>query len=135
MSETYATPGVAERVAAPIDVNVKNWADPVKPPYVKRTTFKTYTIDPNGVDGPKNVQICDYEPTRIRLAIFVVDAACALTLNTPTLSPDTNTLALPPVGLYLQSSPARVVEFYGPDAMWLNSLGAETRVSVLKEYC
>jgi|SRR5882762_6569693 len=115
---------------------IKNWATPIKPPYVKRTTFKTYILDPTAANGAKNVQICDYEPTRMRLAIQVIDVAVTLTLEPPNTSPDTSTATLAPQGLYLPPNVAsRQYEFFGPDAMWLNSLTAVTRVTVVKEYC
>jgi len=115
---------------------VKNYADPpARPPFVKKTTVKTYIIDPTGANGPKNVQICDYEPMRLRLAIQVIDVAVTLTLDSPTSSPDTTTASTAPQGLYLPPIPANTpYEFFGPDAMWLNSLTAVTRVTVVKEY-
>ena len=115
---------------------IKNWATPIKPPYVKKTTVKTYIIDPTGANGPKNAQICDYEPTRMRLAIQVVDVAVSLTLDSPMASPDASTVNTAPQGLYLPPNPAgSPYEFFGPDAMWLNSLTAVTRVTIVKEYC
>jgi hypothetical protein len=115
---------------------IKNWAAPIKPPYVKRTTVKTHIIDPAGLAGSKNVQICDYEPTRMRIAIQPIDVAIALTLETPTSSPDISTASVAPQGVYLPPTPASTpYEFFGPDAMWLNSLTAVTRVTVVKEYC
>lgn len=116
---------------------IKNYADPpARPPYVKKTTVKTYIIDPTGVNGPKNVQICDYEPMRSRLAIQVIDVAVTLTLDSPITSPDATTASTAPQGLYLPPIPAsKPYDFFGPDAMWLNSLTAVTRVTVVKEYC
>jgi len=115
---------------------IKNWSAPIKPPYVKKTTLKTYILDPAGTSGPKNAQICDYEPTRMRIAIQVIDVAVSLTLDTPTASPDTSTATIAPQGLYMPPNPASSpYEFFGPDAFYLNSLTAVTRVTVVKEYC
>ena len=116
---------------------IKNFASPpAKPPYVKKTTLKTYIIDPTAANGPKNVQICDYEPTRLRLAIQVIDVAVTLTLDPPTASPDATTATTAPQGLYMPPNVAsKPYEFFGPDSMWLNSLTGATRVTVVKEYC
>jgi hypothetical protein len=120
----------------PVPVEVKNFADPIKPPYVKRTTFKTYIIDPAGLAGPKNVAICSYEPKRFRMMIQVIDVAVTLTLESPVASPDTTNASLAPQGLYLPPNVAtRPYEFLGPDEMFLNALTAVTRVTVAKEYC
>lgn len=116
--------------------DIKNDAPPAKPPYVKRTTIKTWVIDPTGVNGPANVQICDYEPTRLRMAIQVIDVSVALTKESPNKSPDTSTASSAPQGLYLPPNvAAQPYEFFGPDAFWVNSLTAVTRVTVVKEYC
>lgn len=125
-----------DRIAKPVQVEIKNWADSAKPPTVKKSTLKTYIIDPTAVAGPKNVQIADYEPLRFRLLIQVIDVAVALTLEVPTTSPDVSTASIAPQGRYLPpnvASPEYV--FLGPDAFWLNSLTAVTRVTVTKEYC
>ena len=117
----------------PISVEITNWADPVKPPYVKRTTLRTYIM---GVDGDP-VQICDYEPKRFRMTIDPIDSDVILTLNTPVASPDVSTAAIAPEGAHLLASNSMPYEFNGPDAFWLNSVsaGATTRVVVVKEYC
>ena len=118
-----------------VPVEIKNWADPIKPPYVKRSTFKTWIIDPTGTTGPKNTAICSYEPLRFRMVIQVIDAAVALLLDTPVASPDSGVIGLAPQGLYLPLALAYRYEFLGPDVMFLNALTAATRVTVLKEYC
>ena len=119
----------------PVPVEIKNWADPIKPPYVKRTTFKTYIIDPTGATGPKNIPISSYEPKRFRLIIQVIDAAVALLLESPVTSPDSGVIGVAPQGLYLPPNLIRPYDFLGPDEMFLNSLTAVTRVTVVKEYC
>lgn len=125
------------RGTSPIPVEIKNWADPIKPPFVKKTTVKTYVLDVTGAAGPKNAQIADYEPRRFRMAIQVVDTAVALTMEAPTTSPDTSAAGVAPQGLYLPPNTNRPYEFNGPDAFFLNSLvgSAVTRVTVIKEYC
>lgn len=120
--------------AGPIPVEVANL------PKTKRysnTTIRTYVIDPAGTGDGKKAQIASYEPTRERLMIIVVDAAVAITLEAPKASPDTNTAAgTAPQGGYLPPNVNGVpYEFYGPDAVYLNSLAAITRVTVVKEYC
>jgi hypothetical protein len=129
-----------DRVAHPIPVEIKNWAEPAKPPAVKNTTLRTYVLDPTGAAGPKNAQISDYEPRRMRMAIIVIDAAIALTLEPPVTSPDTSTASLAPQGGYLPPTATFTYanppyELFGPDAAWINNLGTTTRVTVLKEYC
>lgn len=118
-----------------VPVEIKNWADPIKPPYVKRTSFKTWIIDPAGVAGPKSVAFCSYEPTRFRMLIQVIDVAVTVTTDSPVASPDTSTASVAPQGLYLPPTLNYRYEFLGPDAMYLNALTAVTRVTVQKEYC
>lgn len=115
----------------PIPVEIKNWADPIKPPYVKSTTLVTYIVLANS----KGVQICDYEPKRFRMALIVVDQPVILTKVQPVSSPDTSTASIAPQGAHL---PVTLIpyELNGPDAMWLNSVSGstDTRVTVIKEY-
>lgn len=128
-----------ERITTPIPVEIKNWAPPIKPSNpIKKTTLRTYIIDPTGVVGQKNIQICDYEPQRMRLAIQPVDVAITITNDSPVTSPE----AAPGVansvqGSYLPPLPGNTpYEFFGPDAFWINSLtGTTGRVTVVKEYC
>jgi hypothetical protein len=68
------------------------------------------------------------------LVIQVIDVAVTLTNEYPVTSPDTSTASLAPQGLYLPPSLNERYEFFGPDAFWLNSLSAVTRVTVMKEY-
>lgn len=125
----------------PMAVTIQNWPDHwAKPPAVKTTSFKTYIIDPAaGPGGPnvKNVQIAEYEPRRSRMVIQVVDQPVAVTLEPPTTSPDANAAASTCQGRMLPASANYDYCFYGPDAMWLNSLTGATvgRVTVTKEYC
>jgi hypothetical protein len=123
-----------DRIASPVIVEVKNWPDPpAKLPYIKNSTFKTHVVDPANVNA-KYVQICNYEPRRVRLAILVIDVAVVLTQDVPTISPDTTSAtAAPASGIPLAPS-TQMYEFFGPEAMWLNALTAVTRVAVVKEY-
>lgn len=121
-----------ERIANPVEVVIKNWGESVKPPTIKNTTVKTYILDPAGLAGPKNIQICEYEPRRMRCTVAVYDSPVALTLDPPVNSPGTSTASLAPEGLHLGT--AYDYDFFGPDNMWINSITAVTRVGVTKEY-
>jgi hypothetical protein len=126
----------SERIANPVPVEIKNWTEPVKPPYVKNTTIRTYIIDPAGAVNQRSVQITDFEPRRLRMAIQVIDAAVALCMEQPTTSPDVSTATQAPQGQYLAPNPGnQPYEYFGPDAFWLNPLATVTRVTVVKEYC
>lgn len=115
----------------PIPVEIKNWADPIKPPFVKKTTIRTYVMDVNG----KPIAICDFEPKRYRTLLIVVDQAVIITLDNPVASPDNTTASIAPQGGYLPPTPVPY-EFWGPDAFYLNSVSGATatRVTVIKEY-
>lgn len=121
-----------------VAVTIKNWADAAKPPRIANTTVKTYVVDPAGVvlsnNDIRRVQIADYEPNRVRMVIQVIDAAVMLCKETPTLSPDVSSVTVPGTGRFL---PNGLIEYplYGPDAWWINSVTAATRVTVTKEYC
>jgi hypothetical protein len=112
-----------------VDVLIKNW------PAAKgtNTVAKTYILDPAGVNGPTNVQICDYEPTRESVFILTVDSSIVLTVDPPVKSPDTSSATAAPTGAHLS---AGSVGFYfrNKDPMWINSLAASTRVTVVKIY-
>ncbi len=122
-----------------ISVTVKNWPDSwAKPPVISRTTVKTYTIDPAASpldNNARRTQIAEYEPNRKRMVIQVIDASVMLCAEVPVESPDTSTVADPGVGRYLPNSLNVEYVLYGPDAWWINSLAAATRVTVTKEYC
>jgi len=129
---------MTDRIAAPVAVEIKNWPDPsAKLPFVKNSTFKTYIVDPAGVPSARNVQICTYEPRRVRMTVDVIDVAVTLTQDIPTISPDASTASAAPAsgGLYLPPTTTKApYEFRGPEAMWVNSTTAVTRVCVVKEY-
>lgn len=120
-----------------IPVEIKNWSDSAPPPKIQRTVLHTYILDPASPAGTfRNVQICEYEPNRFRTIIQVIDVAVLLSLDPPTTSPDTSTASLSnSQARYLPPSTAFEYILFGPDAMWLNSLTAVTRVTVTKEYC
>lgn len=123
---------------APIPVFVQNFDSmptaKVDIPQARKTTFKTYIIDPAGAAGPVFQQICDYEPGRVRLVIQVIDASISITTEPPIAKPDASTASTAPQGRYLAASTGFEYCFYGADAFWLNSLGTITRVTVTKEY-
>lgn len=121
-----------------IGVTIKNWADAAKPPRIANTTVKTYSIDPAGPAGnndARRTQIAEYEPNRLRMVIQVIDAPVMLCKEPPPISPDASTIAAPGTGRYLPNSLDNEVVLYGPDAWWVNSVAAATRVTVTKEYC
>lgn len=102
---------------------------------VNRTTLKTFVIDPAGAAGPANTPICGYEDRRVRMAIWVIDNAVSLTMESPLKSPDTSTATTAPQGAYLAPNiTSTPYEFFGPDEFWLNALTTAGRVVVIKEY-
>lgn len=131
---TYPDPD--PRLARPIEVEVKNWPDngAAKPPPFYKTTVKTYVLDPAGVAGVRNVQICDYEPNRARMVITVLDAEMALLTSQPVSSPDATSPSIAPASGGAVVAVYQPLEIYGSDAFWLNCLNAVGRVSVIKEY-
>jgi len=127
------------RIANPIPVEVKNWAPQIKPPVVKKTTLRTYVLDPAGLIGVgKFVQIADYEPQRLRMVLIVADVPVALTYDPPSTTPDVASApGVAPQGALLPvNANGAPYEFFGTDAFWLNSLvGTVGRVTVIKEFC
>ena len=120
-----------------LNVTVKNWADAAKPPRIANTTVRTYIVDPAGLPGnndARRTQIAEYEPNRLRMVIQVIDASVMLCKETPPTSPDVSSVTVAGTGRYLPNSTQEYVLF-GPDAWWINSLAAVTRVTVTKEYC
>lgn len=118
-----------DRDDRPIRVEIGNF--PAKKRKVLGTTGRTYVLDVAG-----RIQLGDYEPTRVRMTVRPIDAAVALTFETPVVTPDVSSPTVAPQGLYLAPNPTGHAEtFYGPDAVWINSLGTATRVTVVKEYC
>lgn len=128
----------AEMARHPVEVTIKNWTDnPAKPPMIGRTTLATYLLDPAGSSlGPKSMQICDFEPKRARLVVQAIEAPISVHLAQPNTAPDAGGVAglLAQPGRYIANTTAFEYCFYGPDAMWINSLGTLTRVTVTKEY-
>lgn len=117
---------------------IRNWAEAAKPPVIKNTTAKTYLLDAAGtppIGQGRMAQICDYEPKRVRVVIKPIDQAVALTFEPPTSSPDTSSATVAPQGAHLAVTNDEGYKFFGPDAMWVNSITGTTRVTVIKEYC
>lgn len=124
-----------DRVANPVPVQITNWAPPAKPPEIKNTSLKTYVLDSAGVAGPTNVQISDFEPRRVRTAIWVLDQNITLLTSAPNAMSNLGvsaTVAAEGALLPVSNIP---YEFFGPDAFWINSLNSTARVIVVKEYC
>lgn len=124
----------SDRVANPVPVTVMNWAPPADPPCLKNTSLKTYVIDSAGAAGPTYVQISDYEPRRVRVAIWVLDQNITLLTSVPNAQSNLGvsaTIAAEGALLPVSNIP---YEFYGPDAFWINSLNSTARVVVVKEY-
>lgn len=124
-----------DRIAQPVPVTVTNWAPPVKPPFCKNTTVRTIVVDPANGNQNNYLQVSDYEPNRLRLALVVIDADVMITTDPPTTSGVASTTAVPGNGGVLpKNSGNDPYEFFGPDAFWINSLATITRVTVIKEY-
>jgi hypothetical protein len=126
---------------AVVPVEIKNWSDKfVEPRYVKKTTVKTYIIDPTapgaGAFDLRSIQIADYEPNRMRMVIQVVDQPVTLLTDPPGTGAQTSSASVAPSGRHLPASTSEYV-LLGPDSFWLQAItGATTgRVTVTKEYC
>lgn len=120
---------------------IRNTAKAFVKPRIKNSVLQTFVIDGAGATptnpGVRSVQICGYEPNRTRLAIYVQTSVIAVTVDPPILSPDNLAPAGIPQGAYLPAAVGQPYEFYGPDAMWINSILGQvaTPVVVVKEYC
>lgn len=125
----------ALRVTTPVPVTVKNWPDPpAKLPAVRNTVLRTVLLSATG-DGT-SYQISDYEPKRVRLVVIPLDAACVIMDSVPSTSPDTSIAGTKPSsGGAVLPTGIQPYEFYGPDALWLNRLATDTRVTIIKEFC
>lgn len=126
----------AQRITNPVPVEIKNWPDPpAKKPAIKNSSLRTYLLIAAGGDGLAP-QIADYEPNRVRMAVYVLDAPIGILDSIPSTQPDASTATAKPNsggGVFVNS--VQPYEFFGPDAWWINQLGTTTRVVVLKEYC
>lgn len=121
-----------------VSVEVKNYADfQAKPRFVRRSTVRTYIIDPAGAAGPKMLAFTGYEPDRVRTEIRVYDNPVAVTLDAPVSTPDDGGMGVAPQGMFMPVTTTVPYEFFGPDAMWLNSIAGANpaKVTVLREYC
>jgi hypothetical protein len=118
-----------------VPVKVINWDEKKEPkPEIVKTTVKTYVLDATGAVGPKNVQVCDYEPRRVRLEIVAIDQDITVTTDVPVASPDTSSVTVAPQGRHVPKIPAYPFITNGSDAFWINSLTATTRVTVTREF-
>lgn len=125
--------GDTDRIPQPVAVEIKNWPDPpAKPPYVKNTTLRTVILSTT-FDGT-SIQISDYEPRRYRMVVIPLDSAIAVLDHVPTTSPDTSDATHKADGAVLPNG-IQPYEFFGPDAWWINRLSADTRVTIIKEFC
>jgi hypothetical protein len=119
----------------PVLVKVNNFPSSPRP---RKTTTLTYVLDPAATDMSKRwAQICDYEPTRYRLVIHVLDAPCILLVDeTPRALPDVTSAGVAPAQGRVLPNQALEYVFFGQDAMYLNSVSAAVagRVTVTKEY-
>lgn len=116
----------------PIHVAVMNF--PERTQTSRKTTLKTWTLDPAGAAGPTFAAICDYEPNRLRMEIQTLDFQIAITTDAPNQAAGTvsTTGAAPVQGRVL--STGQLYNYYGQDAFWIYNLNTITRVTVLKEY-
>jgi hypothetical protein len=118
-----------------LTVKVNNWPDNEKTGKVRKTSVKTWVVDPASADWWM-VQISEYEPTRLRMVVQVLDAPVSLVVGeTPKSKTDTTTASLAPgQGRVLVNNTAVEYVFYGPDDMYVYTLGTIGRVTVTKEY-
>lgn len=121
---------------AVIDVKVNNFPNSER---ARKTTTTTYILDAAAADLTKrSQQIAQYEPTRTRMVVQVLDQQCIIIVNEPPkVSPDTTSTSVAPgQGRVLNPSSAIEYVFYGPDSFYLNSSSGTTvgRVTVTKEY-
>jgi hypothetical protein len=130
-----------ETPKVPVDIDwseVKNWAEKfAQPRLVKTTSMKTHVVDATGATGAgKAVQIAAYEPARVRTLIQALDADVVLLTQNPSVVPDATVAAgiAPADGMVIPKANTVPTEFYGPDALWINSITGVTRVNVVKEY-
>lgn len=125
----------------PVDIDwseIRNWAEQfAKPRVVKTTSLKTHVVDATGATGAgKFVQIAAYEPSRVRTLIQALDVDVVLMTQNPSASPDAAVAAgIAPVdGMVIPKANTVPTAFYGPDALWINTISGITRVNVVKEY-
>lgn len=125
-----------DRVASPVEVTVKNWPDPpASLPLIGNTNPRTYIVTTdNSFDGSAP-QIANYEPKRSRMLVIPLDAAVSIADHQPNTAVGTSSASSKTgvEGAVLPVSNAGY-EFFGPDAFWLQNLGTNTRVTVVKEY-
>lgn len=128
------TSPVSDRINDPVPVEIKNWPDPpAKLPTVKNTIVRSILLSNAGFDG-MSMQLGDYEPKRIRMVIIPLDAAVSIQDSNPTNVGQTSDVTHKADGGIFPNG-IQPYEFYGPDALWVVRLSADTRVTIVKEYC
>lgn len=111
----------------PVAVEVKNF--PGRKPPCSVAKGQTYALG-----AVTYLQVCGYEPTRLGVRFIAIDSAFLVVFDSPpTVYPDTSSATTPSDGLYV---PTGLPGIYVPghQAMWIVSLGTNTRVSVVREY-
>jgi hypothetical protein len=130
---SYPTEDLPAKGVQPIPVTVRNWQEPKAPGRATKTTAQIYVLN-----GGNSFGICTVEPTRRRLAIHPYDNPCGVVFGeSPKMTPDPAVAGTQPnQGIVIDNnSAAPPWEFFGTDAVWLNSVvGGVTRVAVIKEY-
>lgn len=133
---SYPTEDMPGKAPHPIPVEVRNWQQPKSPGRATKTTAQVYVL--SGAAGSLPVEICAVEPTRRRLAIHPYDFPCGVVFGeVPRATPDLSVAGSPPAqGIVIDNSSACPPwEFFGTDAVWLNSVAVGlNRVAVIKEY-
>ena len=118
----------------PIDVRVNNFPESARP---RKTSMATVVLDPTGATGQTKWQVSDYEPTRVRTVIQVLDSPCTLIVEETPRGPDTTAVGVAPAqGRVLVNNTGVEYILLGADAMWLNSIVGSVagRVTITKEY-
>ena len=118
----------------PVEVSIKNWADATpKPALIRNTNVRNVVLTTdNSLDGT-SFNISTYEPSRARILIIPIDSAIALLDHPPNNPTGQSSVTAKPEGAVL---PVTTVgfELFGPDAFWIQNLGTNTRVTIIKEY-
>lgn len=121
------------RINDPVPVEIQNWPNPpAKDPEIKNSVVRSFLLSSNGFDGLV-APIGDYEPKRVRLAVYVLDAPISIQDSNPSNSGQTSDVTHKADGGIFVNG-VQPYEFFGPDAFWIVRLTADTRVTIIKEY-